>query len=105
MVCNLDKGSVSLLYTLKVQHGFYWTLSLRGKSLDINTCPLLAALPQTLRSLSCISVITKELNSYHVCEGNFDERFLKLSRLRKGVFMDTSGQMYASDIYLCSIYV
>ena len=38
-----------------------------------------------------------------MCEGNLDERFLKLSRLRKGVFMDTLGQMYARDI--CVVYM
>ena len=85
VVCNLDEGSVSVLCALKIQHGLCWVLSIRGKSLDFNTCPLLAALPKTLGSLSSFSFITKELNTYRVCEDDSDERFPKLYHLRKGV--------------------
>ena len=91
VVCCLDEGSNSVLYALRVQQGFCWAVSLRGICLNRDSCPLLTALPETLTSVSSVCLATAELSSYRVCEGNPDERFLKLSQ--KGSFMDTSGRI------------
>ena len=85
-VCCLDEGSTSVLYALRVAESS-WTVSLRGLKLDRNACPLLTTSPETVTSISDVSLILSKLCSCRVCAGNSDEKFLKLSYLRKGVFI------------------
>ena len=79
VMCHLDEGSDSLLYTLRVSAGFSWSLSLRGIALNRSLCPLLIATPELMASVYDIFQFLEALNTYHVCEGNSDERFLQLS--------------------------
>ena len=97
-VCCLDEGSTSVLYALRVAESS-WTVSLRGLKLDRNASPLLTTSPETVTSISDVSLILSKLCSCRVCAGNSDEKFLKLSYLRKGVFMDASGKMIKYYIY------
>ena len=91
VVCHLDEGSDFLLYSLKVSTGFSWTLSLRGIALNRRLCPLLTASTEQMTSAFDICQLLESLNTYRLCEGNSDERFLQLSHSRRGCFLDVSG--------------
>ena len=84
-----DEGSTSVLSALRVAESS-WTVSLHGLKLNCNVCPLLTTSPETVTSISDVSLILSKLCSCRVCAGNSDEKFLKLSYLRKG---DASGKM------------
>ena len=63
VVCCLDEGSTSVHYTLRIQQDFRWTVSLRGISLQRDTCPLIAALPELLASVSMVCAVTETLST------------------------------------------
>ena len=49
--------------------------------------------------------ILEALNTYHVCEGNSDERFLQLSHSQHGRLMDVSGKAVKPSWGLqCCVY-
>ena len=96
VVCRLDEGSTGVLYALRITEGFSWSFSLRGLRLNCSICPILATFPGTLTSASDVCDVSSELSSFRVCMGNCDEKFLELSRLRKGQFMDASGKIFFS---------
>ena len=102
VVCCLNEASVSIFFALRIQQGFCWTVSLRGVDLKRDTCPLLTALPESLKSASSIHLLTTRLTTYHVCEGNMEEKFLKLSKLRKGVFTDASVTANCCYVHMCA---
>ena len=87
-VCCLDEKATSVLYAVIISRGFNWTVSLRGCNLDKHSCSLFNTSPETVSAVCLLSVA---LRSFCVCEGNSDERFLKLSKLCKGRFTDASG--------------
>ena len=78
VVCCLDEASTSVFYALRIQQGFRWMVSLRGVSLKRDTCPLHTAFPETLMSVASVRLVAARLISYHVCEGNMEDKFLKL---------------------------
>ena len=82
-----------MFYAVVISHGLYWTVSLHGCNLDWHSCSLLDTLPETLTSVSAVCLLLVALRSFRVCEGNSDERFLKLSKLRHGRFMDALGNV------------
>lgn len=90
VICYLE-GSTSISFALKIEQDFSWAVSLRGVGLKRDTCPLLTALPESLTSVSNVCLVTARLSTCHVCVGNMEEKFLKLSNMQKGVFTDASG--------------
>ena len=93
VVYYLDEGLQSCLYVLRISLGFSWTLSLRGVTLNSSTCPALNALPEFLPSAADVGRVLTTLTTLHVCEGNADERFIRLADSWKGRFLDTSGNI------------
>ena len=91
VICCLDEGSDALLYSLRISHGFSWALLLRGVPISRSSCPLLTASPELLMSAGDICHLLVALDSFRICEGNSDEKFLRLSHSRKGTFVDVSG--------------
>ena len=90
-ICCLDEGSGSLLYSLRIASGCSWTVSLRGVALNRSVCPLLAAYSEHIASALDVFYLLNALDSFLVCEGNSDEKFMKLSHSQKRCFMDVSG--------------
>ena len=105
-VCCLDERATSVFYAVVIFHGLYWTVSLHGCNLDRYSCSLLDTLPETLTSVSAVCLLLVALRSCRICEGNSDERFPKLSKLRNGWFMDASGYvmllLYCKKSEFCS---
>ena len=92
-VCCLDERATSVLYAVIISRGFNWTVSLRGCNLDKHSCSLFNTSPEILTSVSAVCLLLVALRSFRVCEGNSDERFLNISKSRKGQFMDASGNV------------
>ena len=90
VLCCLE-DSTSIHFALRIQQGFTWTVSLRGVPLKRDACPLLQMFPDSLVSVTRVHCVLESLNACHVCEGNSEEKFLKFSKLRRGVFTDASG--------------
>lgn len=103
-MCHLDEESDSLLYALRVSTGFSWSLSLRGIALNRSLCPLLMATQEQLTSVFEVCQFLEALNTYHVCEGNSEERFLELSHSRKGRFLDVSGNDKMLFMFLYTMF-
>lgn len=101
-ICCFDEASDSLLYSLRIANCFSWTLSLRGVALNRSVCPLLTAYPELMASPLDVLHLLKALSSFLVCEGNSDQKFLKLSHSRKGCFVDVSGNRLKVD-NLCHV--
>ena len=76
--------------------------SLHGCNLDRHFYSLLDTLPETLTSVSAVCLLLVALRSFRVYEGNSDDRFLKLSKLRNGQFMDASGNVIL--LLYCKVY-
>ena len=93
VVCHLE-DSTSMHFTLRIQQGFSWTVFLRGVLLKQDTCPLLQTFPESLLSATRVRCVAERLTACHVCDGNSEEKFLKLSNFRRGVFTDAAGILY-----------
>ena len=55
-------------------------------ALDQKTCALLASFPKQINKATDVCYITEALHTYCLCIGNSEDRFLKLSKNRKGHF-------------------
>ena len=64
---------------------------LRGVLLKQDACPLLQTFSESLLSATRVRCVAERLTACHVCDSNSEEKFLKLSNLRRGVFTDAGG--------------
>lgn len=99
VVCCLE-ASTSVLFALKICQGFSWAVSLRGVPLKRDTCQFLTTLPESLTTISSVYLVIEQLKSCCVCVGNMEDKFLKLTNMRKGVFTDATG-IYYSKLHVC----
>ena len=59
----------------------------------------------TLASVADVAKLVSALESFIVCEGNQDSKFLALASCKKGVFMDQTGILREAGSYSCLKYV
>jgi hypothetical protein len=75
-----------------VNNDLQWKVSFRGKEIDTMKLNTLSLMPSTLSSFKSLKEIIDILDVCVICEGNGDDRYLKLSLARKKCFWDISGK-------------
>ena len=75
---------------MEVKEDLSWTLQVGERRIASDNIPL-AALPQTLNSVSKVRRLIEGLETLKFCTGNEDEKYFPVQAARKGLFKDPTG--------------
>ena len=92
VVAKIDTSGVEpvSLITIRVAENLSWTLSVLGKRLVM---PGIFHSHEHIKSITILATILSILLNYQVCEGNPEEDYVSLCKLRKNSFHDNKGTL------------
>ena len=89
--CQSPSARVDVAFTLSVCDDLNWSLLLFTLPLEPASCPLLQAIPTTLKSAAAVCSLMRLINSTKICIGNPDKNFLDQWRQRSLSLHGTCG--------------
>ena len=81
---------IQVKFAMEVKEDLSWTLQVGKRRIASDNIPL-AALPQTLNSVSKVRRLIEGLETLKFCTGNEDEKYFPVQAARKGLFKDPTG--------------
>ena len=90
VLCQVQYFPDGRVHSVTVDFDFSWCLRIGEKQLFSSTSSL-ASLPSSISSVVALTAVLDFIDSCSICTGNQDPKYAPLIAVRKGVFMDVTG--------------
>ena len=98
-VTSSDQQPLLLSHCITVNSNLTWSLCVRGKTVNLETCTALRSIPSLLSNSSLASSLIERLEASNICIGNPDHQFAEVVDSHHGQILspDGSNSAYNDD--------